>query len=208
LRHPTPDSPACERNKGPILEVIGPAFAHARRVLEIGSGTGQHAVHFACALPHLLWQPSDRAPWLPGLDARIARDGPRNLAAPLELDVTMKPWPPVAADAVFSANTLHIMAWHEVEAFFAGVGRTFTAAAKAGSAPPRRTLAVYGPFKYRGAFTTQSNAAFDASLQARDPASGLRDFEAVDALARAQGLALAADHPMPANNQLLLWTCG
>ncbi len=211
LAHPTAESPACERNKQPILAVIGPAFAGSRRVLEIGSGTGQHAVFLARALPHLHWQASDRAPWLPGLRARIGREGPANAALPIELDVTMDPWPAVAADAVFSANTLHIMAWHEVEALFAGVGRVLAAEPAArearapGGARPRRLLAVYGPFRYRGAFTTQSNADFDASLKARDPASGIRDFEALDTLARAQGLALVADHPMPANNQLLLW---
>ena len=183
--------------------MIGPAFARARRVLEIGSGTGQHAVHFARALPHLHWQPSDRAPWLPTLRDRITREGPCNLAAPIELDVSVSPWPAVAADAVFSANTLHIMAWREVEAFFAGVGRVLAAT----GAGPARTLAVYGPFKYRDAFTTPGNAQFDASLKARDPASGIRDFEAVDALARAQGFTLAADHAMPANNQLLVWSC-
>lgn len=178
--------------------MIRPAFARARRVLEIGSGTGQHAVFFARALPHLLWQPSDRTEWLATLRARIAGEGPANLAAPIELDVSMAPWPIVSADAIFSANTLHIMAWHDVEAFFAGAGRTLAEGA-------HRTLAVYGPFKYRGAFTTPSNAAFDASLKARNPASGIRDFEAVDALARARGFALSADHAMPANNQLLVW---
>ena len=200
-------SPSADRNKQPILEVIAPAFARARHVLEIGSGTGQHAVHFARALPQLTWQPSDRAPWLPGLRARIAREGPGNLAAPIELDVAMAPWPQAAngADAVFSANTLHIMAWREVEAFFSGVGRVLAANRDAARVPG--TLAVYGPFRYRGDFTTTSNAQFDASLKARDPASGIRDFEAIDALARASGLRLVADHAMPANNQLLLWTC-
>lgn len=200
---PSPDgnpqpsySASSERNKQPILDVIGPLFTQVRRVLEIGSGTGQHAVFFARALPHLLWQPTDRAGELPGLRARCELEGPPNLAAPIELDVTMARWPEVAADAVFTANTLHIMAWHEVEAFFAGLGRAI--------AP--RVLAVYGPFRYRGAFTTQSNAAFDARLRSDDPARGIRDFETVDALAQAQGLALAADHAMPANNQLLVWT--
>lgn len=193
--------------------MIGPAFAQSRRVLEIGSGTGQHAVFLARALSHLLWQPSDRAAWLPALRARIAREGPGNLTTPIELDVSMPRWPVVTADAVFSANTLHIMAWREVEAFFAGVGRLLAsspmeaAAGEPAAACARRMLAVYGPFKYRGAFTTDSNAAFDESLKARDPASGIRDFEAVDALARAEGLVLAADHAMPANNQLLLWVC-
>lgn len=187
--------------------MLRPALAQSRHVLEIGSGTGQHAVYFAPALPHLLWQASDRAEWLPGLRARIARDSAGGLPAPIELDVTSSPWrvpandsiPPV--DAVFSANTLHIMAWHAVQAFFDGVGRLFAAAGP----PTRCVLAVYGPFRYRGEFTTPSNAAFDASLRARDPASGIRDFEAVDALARAAGLTLAADHAMPANNQLLVW---
>ena len=125
----------------------------------------------------------------------------------------MPRWPVVTADAVYSANTLHIMAWREVQAFFAGVGRLLAsspmeaAAGEPADACARRMLAVYGPFKYRGAFTTDSNAAFDESLKARDPASGIRDFEAVDALARAEGLVLAADHAMPANNQLLLWVC-
>lgn len=188
---------ACERNKQPILDLLRPAFAQARTALEIGSGTGQHAVHFARGMPHLAWQPSDRAEWLPGLRARIAQEGPGNLAAPFELDVTTLPWPVPAVDAIFTANTLHIMAWREVEAFFEGVGRVLER--------DSGRLAVYGAFKYRGAFTSASNAAFDADLKSRDPASGIRDFEKVNALAETQGLALIADHPMPANNQLLVW---
>ncbi|MBX3695734.1 MAG: DUF938 domain-containing protein [Steroidobacteraceae bacterium] len=213
LSYPTAESPACERNRQPILERLRPALAHSRHVLEIGSGTGQHAVFFAPALPHLLWQASDRAEWLPGLRARIAREGAGKLPPPIELDVTANPWPLPAGtavppvDAVFTANTLHIMGWPAVEAFFAGVGRLLAMSgdARATGTSPRRVLAVYGPFRYRGAFTSASNAAFDATLRQRDPASGIRDFEAVDALAAAQGLALEADHAMPANNQLLLW---
>ena len=191
-----PFSEACERNKEPILAVLREAFADRRRVVEIGAGTGQHAVHFARHLPHLEWQPTDRAEWLEGLAARVAAEGPPNLLPPAELDVLREPWPPVRADAVFSANTLHIMSWPAVEALFAGLGRILE---------PGGVLAVYGPFRYRGAFTTPSNAEFDAMLRERDPASGVRDFEAVDALAGAAGLALQADHPMPANNQLLVW---
>jgi len=201
--HPTPESAACERNKQPILDLLRTAFARQRRVLEIGSGTGQHAVFFARAMPHLEWLPSDRAEWLPGLRARIAGQGSSNLAPPVELDVTMAPWPVTSVDAVFSANTLHIMGWREVEAFFAGAGRLFAAGADA--APPPHTLAVYGPFRYRGAYTSDSNMEFDAFLRDRDPASGIRDFEVVNELAAAQGLALRADHAMPANNQLLVW---
>lgn len=191
-----PSSEACDRNKDPILAILREAFAGVSGVLEVGSGTGQHAVHFARRLPALDWQPTDRGDWLPGLAARVALEGPPNLRSPVELDVDDDSWPFVAADAVFSANTLHIMSWTSVEAFFRGVGRVL---GRDG------LLAVYGPFRYGGAFTSDSNADFDRFLRERDPHSGIRDFEAVDALARAQGLALLADHAMPANNQLLLW---
>ena len=191
-----PFSDACERNKGPILEVLRPAFAGCTRVVEVGSGTGQHAVHFSKHLAHLAWQPTERAEHLQGLAARIAGEGPPNLASPVELDVLQEPWPALRGDAVFSANTLHIMSWPAVEAFFRGLPRILEAGG---------VLAIYGPFKYGGRFTTDSNAAFDAMLRERDPQSGLRDSEAVNALAEAAGLELEADHAMPANNQLLVW---
>jgi SAM-dependent methyltransferase len=191
-----PYSEACDRNKAPILALLREAFADRRRVVEIGAGTGQHAVHFARHLPHLTWQPTDRAEHLVGLEARIAAEGPSNLAAPLELDVLRDPWPAVTADAVFSANTLHIMSWPAVEAMFAGLRRVLAADG---------VIAIYGPFKYGGGYTAASNATFDAMLRERDPESGVRDFEAVNALAAAVGLELQADHAMPANNQLLVW---
>jgi SAM-dependent methyltransferase len=194
-------SEACERNRGPILAELRDAFRDCREVLEIGSGTGQHAVHFAAALPGLRWQPSERAPQLPGLCARIAFEGTANIRAPIELDLARGGWPPGPApdlhwDAAFSANTLHIVAAPLVERFFVGIGATLA---------PRERLAVYGPFRYRGQFTTDSNERFDASLKLRDPASGIRDAEWVLALAAAQGFDLVADRPMPANNQLLVW---
>jgi len=191
-----PFSEACERNKAPILEVLREVFANRSHVVEIGAGTGQHAVHFARHLPHLSWQPTDRSEYLPGLVARIAAEGATNLRPPLELDVLQPEWPPLHADAVFSANTLHIMGWPEVEAFFHGVGRLLSGGGM---------LAVYGPFRYRGRFTTQSNADFDRMLRDRDAASGIRDFEAVDRLAARAGLELHRDVAMPANNQLLVW---
>jgi SAM-dependent methyltransferase len=192
-----PFSEACERNKDPILAVLRDAFAGLGTVVEIGSGTGQHAVHFARHLQHLDWQPTDRAGALPSLAARIALEGPPNLRSPVELDAGQDCWPFVGIEAVFSANTLHIMGWGEVRAMIEGVGRIL-----------RRDglLAVYGPFRYGGRYTSESNAAFDRGLLERDPASGIRDFEAVDALAAAQGFVLRADHAMPANNQLLLWS--
>lgn len=191
-----PFSDACERNKDPILDVLREAFADRTRVVEIGSGTGQHAVYFARHLPHLAWQPTDLREHLEGLAARIAAEGSPDLAVPVELDVLQARWPPLTGDAVFSANTLHIMSWPAVEALFGGLRRVLTDGG---------VLAIYGPFRYGGQFTTASNAAFDAMLRERDPDSGVRDFEAVNALAAAAGLELRADHAMPANNRLIVW---
>ena len=193
-------SPACERNREPILEVLRKQFAGQKRVLEIGSGTGQHAVHFAAAMPWLRWQCSDRAEYLAGIRAWLDHAALPNTPAAVELDVATGPWPEPANgagfDAAFSANTLHIMGWPEVEAFFAGLDRTLAAEA---------VLVVYGPFNYGGDYTSDSNREFDAWLKARDPRSGIRDFEAVDARARAIGLALVEDVEMPANNRCLVW---
>jgi SAM-dependent methyltransferase len=194
VSYSTPE--ACERNKGPILQILAGAFAHSRAVLEIGSGTGQHAVHFATHLPHLSWQPSDRDDYLSGLRERIAQEGPANLRAPIELDVRALPWRIAPVDAIFTANTLHIMGWDEVEDFFRGVGSVLEAPG---------VLCIYGPFRYHGGYTSDSNAEFDRYLQARDPRSGIRDFEDLNRLALAQGLRHLSDHAMPANNQLLIW---
>jgi SAM-dependent methyltransferase len=191
-----PSSEACERNKDPILQVLRGAFATSRRVLEIGSGTGQHAVYFARALPQLLWQSSDTGEYLAPLRARIALERAANLPPPVELDVRRRPWPVSGIDSVFSANTLHIMAWAAVEDFFRGVGALLGADG---------VLCVYGPFRYAERYTSESNEAFDHYLQERDAASGIRDFEAVDALATSAGLRLDADHDMPANNRVLVW---
>jgi SAM-dependent methyltransferase len=191
-----PFSEACERNKGPILELLRSVLAGCTRVLEIGSGTGQHAVHFALAMPDLVWQPTEMAEAMPGLRKRIFNEGPRNLRAPLELDVMRKPWDVRRVDGVFTANTLHIMHWPQVQALFAGLPAVVM---------PGTVLAIYGPFRFRGEYTSASNASFDEMLRARDPASGIRDFEAVDELARGAGFAFVADHPMPAHNQTLVW---
>jgi SAM-dependent methyltransferase len=194
-----PFSEACERNKGPILEVLQRWLAHqAGVVLEIGAGTGQHAVHFARHLPRLSWQPSERLEHLAALRARIEIEGTCNLLAPFELDVEQADWPCGADsfDAVYTANTLHIVSWPQVQALFRGVGRALR---------EEGLLIVYGPFRYGGQFTSHSNAVFDEALRSRDPPSGIRDFEAVDALAAAQGLRLVEDCAMPANNQALVW---
>ena len=188
-------SEACERNRAPILEILRDAFSDRRLVLEVGSGTGQHAAYFAPALPHLVWQPSDVAEHLEGIRRWVEEAAAPNLRAPMELDVDGG-WPAVKADAVFSANTAHIMSWRQVERMFEGVGRLL---------PPGGAFALYGPFNYGGRHTSESNARFDAMLRSRDAASGLRDIEAVIALGARQGLALEADHAMPANNRLLVF---
>jgi SAM-dependent methyltransferase len=190
-----PFSAACERNKQPILAVLREHFADRRRVLEIGSGTGQHAVCFAAALPHLVWQTSDRAENLDGIRAWLDEARLPNTPAPLELDVRGA-WPDATYDAAFSANTLHIMSWPEVERLFAGLGRALAADG---------VVAIYGPFNVDGRYTSDSNAAFDASLKAQDPRRGIRDRADVDALARAIGLERVADVAMPANNRTLVW---
>ena len=191
-----PYSEACERNRDPILVVLREAFADRRRVLEIGSGTGQHAVHFAAGLPHLVWQPSDRAENLPGIRLWCDEAGLANLLAPIALDLNQDPWPDVQADAVFSANTLHIVSWSEVQTLLERIGKML---------PPGGVLAIYGPFAYGGRHTSESNASFDLFLRSRDPLSGIRSFEDVDELARGQGLRLAYDRAMPANNRTLVW---
>jgi cyclopropane fatty-acyl-phospholipid synthase-like methyltransferase len=191
-----PFAPACERNRDPILAVLRAHLTDRSRVLEIGSGTGQHAVHFAAALPFLLWQASDVAGNLPGIRAWLDEAKLPNTPAPIVLDVDGDEWPATPFDAIFSANTLHIMRWREVEKLFAALGRITTRDAK---------LAIYGPFNYGSAFTSDSNAAFDASLKARAAHMGIRDAEAVDALAHAAGFALIDDVAMPANNRTRIW---
>lgn len=181
-----PFSEASERNRAPILAVLIRIFSKTKSVLEIGSGTGQHAAYFAPELPHLRWQASDRAENLPDIRQWVPD--------PLELDVD-KPFPQVDADAVFTANTCHIMSWAQVERMFAGVGRLASVT----------TFCLYGPFNYGGKHTSESNARFDAMLRGRDPLSGIRDLEAITALAEKYGFKLFEDNAMPANNRLLVY---
>lgn len=170
-------------------------FGSVRRVLEIGSGTGQHAIHFAAELMHLEWQCSDRLDALPGISAWLAHAALPNTPAPIELDVSSH-WPALRHDGIFSANTLHIMSWRQVEAFFEKIPSVLEAAGK---------LVIYGPFNYQGRFTSSSNAEFDQWLKSRDTHQGIRDFEAVCALAHAAGLSLLEDRAMPAHNRCLVW---
>ena len=191
-----PFSAACERNQDAILEVLRQRFADRTRVLEIGSGTGQHAVHFARALPHLLWQTSDVAAHLGGVQQWLSEAALTNTPPPRVFDINGEP-PVGKFDAIFSANTLHIMGWSEVQRLFAVLPQLMSDEA---------LLVVYGPFNYGGKFTSPSNAAFDATLRAGDPKRGIRNFEDVDALAQSAGLALVEDRAMPANNRCITWT--
>lgn len=190
-----PHSPSCDRNREPILEVLREHFADRGQVLEIGSGTGQHAVFFATALPHLTWQASDRQENLAGIEMWLTEAALPNTPPPIELDVNGV-WPHRRFDAVFSANSLHIMSWLEVERLFAGLGEILADDAK---------LMVYGPFNYGGQFTSESNAKFEVWLKERGAHQGIRDFEAVNALAEAIDLRLVEDRAMPANNRCLVW---
>lgn len=192
-----PASLASERNKRPILEVLRKEFADRRQVLEIGSGTGQHAAYFAAQLPHLHWQPSDLAENHAAIRAWMQAAGTPNLLAPVELDVARPGTPAIAApDAVFSANTAHIMSPATVRDMFALVGRLL---------PKDGVFCLYGPFNFEGRYSSESNAEFDASLRARDPAMGVRDIEELDFYATEAGLARVRLYAMPANNHLVVW---
>ncbi|MBI5039934.1 MAG: DUF938 domain-containing protein [Gammaproteobacteria bacterium] len=171
-----PFAESCAENQQPILEVLHIEFAAVRRVLEIGSGTGQHAVFFAEQLPHLIWQTSDVADYHSGIQAWIDDARLGNVRPPLPLDVTRDVWPDASFDCI---------------------GRVLA---------PGGRLCLYGPFNYGGAFTSASNARFDQWLKARDPDSGVRNFEDLDRLAGLAGMCLARDYAMPANNRILVWT--
>lgn len=191
-----PSSIACERNRAPIFSVIGPLFADNRVVLEIGSGTGQHAVFFAERLPHLVWYTSDLKENHADIMAWVKDSDLQNLRPPLQLDVLQDTWPDIEPDGVFSANTVHIMHWPAVKKMFAGIGCLL---------PDGGKFVLYGPFNYSGQYTSDSNAQFDCWLKARDPNSGIRHFEELDLLANSAGMHLQEDYEMPANNRILYW---
>lgn len=191
-----PFSESCERNREPILAILRGVFTQPARILEIGSGTGQHAVHFGAALPYLTWQTSSDLPANhPGIQTWLNEAALPNVLPPIALDVNNL-WPDGAFDGVFTANTLHIVSWDEGRKLIAGAGKLLR---------PGGRLVIYGPFNYHGAFTSDSNARFDEWLKNRDARSGIRDFEAVTKCAEFNGLALENDHTMPANNRLLIF---
>ena len=191
-----PYSAACDNNRQPILEIIEVLFAGCREVLEIGSGTGQHAVYFAERLPHLVWRSSDLPENHAGIRLWLDEADLANTPAPLLLDVNQAHWPELEVDAVFCANTIHIIGWDPVKAMMAEAGRLL---------PDNGMLVLYGPFNYNNTYTSESNARFDIWLKQRDPDSGIRNFEDVDQLANEADLYLRDDYAMPANNRLICW---
>ena len=188
-------SPSCDQNKDPILDTIKPLLSSAKSVLEIGSGTGQHSVYFAKALAHLNWQASDQKMYLPSVNAWIAEAQLANTPKAFELDVTGK-WPVDNYDAIFSANTVHIMSWEMVLDFFKGVS---------GVLANNGLFILYGPFNYNGQYTSDSNANFDLWLAQQNQKSAIRDFEELIQLAEKYNMHLTSDIKMPANNRILVW---
>lgn len=191
-----PFSEAAERNKHPILEKLVSLLATRKSVLEIGSGTGQHAVYFAPALPHLQWQPSELPEILPLLCSQCICHPAENLAAPIALDIDDVKWPDSQPDAVFTANTLHIIHWSLVCRLFVQVGKLL---------PENGICCTYGPFNMNGRYTSESNAQFDNWLKKRDPESGIRDIADLQHQAERCGLLLQEDYVMPANNRMIVW---
>jgi SAM-dependent methyltransferase len=190
-------APSPERNKQPILEVLARVLPPRGLVLEIGSGTGQHVAHFAKALPALTFQPSEMdVERHASIEAWAAAGNLSNVKPPLAIDVTKRPWPVSAADAVVCINVIHISPWEATLALMAGAGRIL---------PAGGVLVTYGPYMRGGAHTSQSNEAFDASLRARNPLWGVRDIDKVAEVAGNEGLALEEAVPMPANNFTLVW---
>ena len=190
-----PFAQSCENNKQAILNVLKTAFNDVHNVVEIGSGTGQHALHFAHNLPHLQWHTSELLENHQGINQWIDETSLTNLHKPIELDLN-KPWPVDVTEGIFTANTLHIVSWALVVKFFAGVGEHLA---------ENGVLCIYGPFKYNGEFTSASNGEFDLWLKGRDQHSGIRDIEAIETLAKSVGLVISADYDLPANNRLLVF---
>ncbi|HIO91481.1 MAG TPA: DUF938 domain-containing protein [Leucothrix mucor] len=191
-----PYAESCDQNRNVILNVIKPLLLGKSDVLEIGSGTGQHAIFFAKEMPHLVWHTSDRFENHAGIHEWINESESKNILFPLSLDVSKDTWPKIKVDAIFSANTLHIMSWKSVIDLVENAGKLLS---KGG------LLIVYGPFNYHGKYTSDSNEHFDAWLKNRDINSGIRDFEVVNELASNVGLILIEDFEMPANNRILQW---
>ena len=191
-----PFSESCVQNREPILGVLKAELTSSSRLLEIGSGTGQHAVYFAPEFPQMNWQPSDIEEMLPGINAWLEEASLDNINPPIAIDVSKYNWETNHYDVIYSANAVHIMSWEYVVSLLAGAGITLTSGGK---------FILYGPFNYNGAYTSESNARFDVWLKQRDLLSGIRDFEALNSLAEDHRMRLVNDYEMPANNRILVW---
>ena len=191
-----PFSEACERNKGPILEVLRKVFSKTESVLKIGSGTGQHAVHFSKHLPHLVWQPTELVERVAMLKSRIDLEGSGNLFPAKELDVERYNRELEKTDAVFIANVFHIAPIEVMHTCLKGTSKCLKHLG---------IFCVYGPFRFEGEFTSPSNAEFDYSLKTNNPEWGIRDFEQLSIKAEEEGLGFQHNYSMPANNQLLVF---
>jgi len=192
-----PFAQSCEDNKAVILEQLIKPLSSSVRLLEIGSGTGQHALHFAAHLPHLCWQPTELSENIAGIELWMDEAAIPNIEKPKVLDVAEEKWPfEKQFDAAFTANTLHIMSLEHVEKMFAGIGRVLCEGG---------LFFCYGPFNYNGQFTSESNVRFESWLKERDPLSGIRDIDELKTFARINSIEIKDDIEMPANNRLLVW---
>ncbi|MDH5612785.1 MAG: class I SAM-dependent methyltransferase [Gammaproteobacteria bacterium] len=191
-----PYSESCDQNRHAILTVIRPLLLNSTSVLEIGSGTGQHAVYFSEKLPHLIWNTSDRNENIAGIKLWLSDKNSKKIPQPVELDVRQEIWPIISFDTVFTANTCHIMNQQSVEIMFKRIGELL---------PEGGQLIIYGPFNYNHQYTSPSNQQFDLWLKSRDPESKIRNFEDLNDMAEAAGMSLINDYEMPANNRILHW---
>ncbi|MFT5505091.1 MAG: cyclopropane fatty-acyl-phospholipid synthase-like methyltransferase [Gammaproteobacteria bacterium] len=190
-----PFSESCLQNSDVILNVITPYLREAKKVLEIGSGTGQHAAYFAPLFSNLSWQTSDLSENLPGIKSWIESTECQNIPEPIELDVNQD-WPEISVDLIYTANTLHIMDQSSVEKCLTGLSDVLT---------DNGCLILYGPFNYNNQYTSDSNRRFDVWLKQNNPLSGIKDFERISELLLSSGLSIEADCEMPANNRILIF---
>ena len=192
-----PYSESCDQNKDHILSILSPLFSSCDNVLEIASGTGQHAIYFADKMPHLKWHTSDCLPYLEGINSWLAESDVKNIVEPFELNVSTSTWPALDVDAVFTANSLHIMSKEDVTNLISGVGELLRS---------HGSFVIYGPFNYKGNYTSDSNMRFDEWLKSSDAMSCIKNFEDVVSQAEDNNMTLVCDYEMPANNRILHFT--
>jgi len=196
MKSDKPFAPSCERNRDPIRDVLKRVLTGSGLLLEVGSGTGQHAAYLAKDFPAYKWQPTDLPENLEVINAWAVESDTDNILPALALDLRKHDWPVESADAILCINTIHIVSWRLVENLFRGAGKVLK---------PGRVMYVYGPFEYSDHPLEPTNAEFNEWLKMRDPKSGIRKFEDVNRLAQENGLVLEGDEAMPANNRSIWW---